>query len=68
MVAILALLDLRITSSALASALRSAELAILFVCSGGRFDRHPFANTTFETHWAVDLAGIEIKAMLQYTS
>lgn len=36
--------DLRITS--LASSLRSAELAILLVCSGGRFDRHPFANTT----------------------
>ena len=30
----------------IASSLRSAELAILFVCSGGRFDRPPFANTT----------------------
>jgi hypothetical protein len=38
--------DLRITSGSLASSLRSVELAILFVCSGGRFDKHPFANTT----------------------
>jgi len=38
--------DLRMTSSELANALRSAELAILLVGSGGRFDRHPFANTT----------------------
>jgi hypothetical protein len=38
--------DLRVTSAELANALGSVELAILFVCSGGRFDRHPFANTT----------------------
>jgi hypothetical protein len=38
--------DLRITSAGLANVLRGAEMAILFVCSGGRFDRHPFANTT----------------------
>lgn len=38
--------DLRITSAALTKCLRGVELVILFVCSGGRFDRHPFANTT----------------------
>ncbi len=30
----------------LARALAGVELVILFVCSGGRVDRHPFANTT----------------------
>jgi hypothetical protein len=30
----------------LARALARVELVILFVCSGGRVDRHPFANTT----------------------
>jgi CHAT domain-containing protein len=38
--------DLRLTSAALSKALDGVELVILFVCSGGRFDRHPFANTT----------------------
>jgi hypothetical protein len=38
--------DLRMTSAALSKALGGVELVILFVCSGGRFDRHPFANTT----------------------
>jgi len=31
---------------ALARALGGVELVILFVCSGGRIDRHPFSNTT----------------------
>jgi hypothetical protein len=31
---------------ALARALAGVELVILFVCSGGRIDRHPLANTT----------------------
>jgi hypothetical protein len=38
--------NLRATSAALANAMKKVELTILFVCSGGRFDRHPFANTT----------------------
>jgi tetratricopeptide (TPR) repeat protein len=38
--------NLRMTSAALSRALGGVELVILFVCSGGRFDRHPFANTT----------------------
>lgn len=32
--------------SALASALAGAEVVILFVCSGGRIDKHPLDNTT----------------------
>ncbi|MBP5958139.1 CHAT domain-containing protein [Pseudomonas anatoliensis] len=31
---------------ALAQALRGVELVILFVCSGGRLDKHPFDNST----------------------
>jgi tetratricopeptide (TPR) repeat protein len=38
--------DLRMTSATLSKALGGADLVILFVCSGGRLDRHPFANTT----------------------
>lgn len=30
----------------LARALKNVEVVILFVCSGGRMDRHPLANTT----------------------
>lgn len=32
--------------SALAQSLRGIELVILFVCSGGRLDKHPFDNST----------------------
>jgi hypothetical protein len=38
--------DLKLTSADLSNALTDVQLVILFVCSGGRFDRHPFANTT----------------------
>lgn len=34
------------TPSALASALAGVEVVILFVCSGGRIDKHPLDNTT----------------------
>jgi CHAT domain len=39
-------IDLRVSSDDLSKALNGVELVILFVCSGGRFDPHPFANTT----------------------
>jgi hypothetical protein len=38
--------DLTESPVALARALAGVELVILFVCSGGRVDRHPFTNTT----------------------
>jgi hypothetical protein len=38
--------DLRVASSTLSEALRGAGVVILFVCSGGRLDPHPLANTT----------------------
>lgn len=38
--------DLSESPTALANALKEAELVILFVCSGGRVDQHPHANTT----------------------
>jgi hypothetical protein len=38
--------NLRLTSDDLSKALSSVELVILFVCSGGRYDLHPFSNTT----------------------
>ncbi len=38
--------DLVESPTALANALRDVELVILFVCSGGRVDEHPHANTT----------------------
>ena len=38
--------DLTESPAALARALAGVELVILFVCSGGRVDRHPIANTT----------------------
>ena len=38
--------DLTESPVALARALAGVELVILFVCSGGRVDRHPIANTT----------------------
>jgi hypothetical protein len=37
---------LRVTASDLANALRNTGIVILFVCSGGRTDKHPGANTT----------------------
>ena len=37
---------LRVTASDLASALRNIGIVILFVCSGGRSDKHPGAHTT----------------------
>ena len=38
--------DFRATAADLARALRNVGLVILFVCSGGRSDKHPAANTT----------------------
>lgn len=38
--------DLTESAAALARALANVELVILFVCSGGRVDPHPMANTT----------------------
>ena len=38
--------DLRLTSAAASEAIRNIGVVILFVCSGGRFDRHPMASTT----------------------
>ncbi len=37
---------LRVTPDALAAALRNVGTVILFVCSGGRTDKHPGAHTT----------------------
>ena len=37
---------LRVTAADLANALRNIGIVILFVCSGGRSDKHPAANTT----------------------
>jgi hypothetical protein len=37
---------LRVTPGALAAALRNVGIVILFVCSGGRADKHPGAHTT----------------------
>ncbi len=36
---------LRMSSVALSTALRNTGVTVLFVCSGGRFDKHPLANT-----------------------
>ncbi|MET1111291.1 MAG: CHAT domain-containing protein, partial [Allosphingosinicella sp.] len=36
---------LQVTAAELANALRNIEVVILFVCSGGRADKHPAANT-----------------------
>lgn len=38
--------DLNETALSLARALANVELVVLFVCSGGRVDPHPMANTT----------------------
>jgi CHAT domain-containing protein len=35
-----------VTAADLANALRNVGIVILFVCSGGRADKHPGANTT----------------------
>jgi hypothetical protein len=37
---------LKISAADLAGALRNVDVVILFVCSGGRTDKHPAANTT----------------------
>jgi hypothetical protein len=37
---------LRVTPGALAAALRNVGIVVLFVCSGGRADKHPGAHTT----------------------
>jgi hypothetical protein len=37
---------LRVTAADLADALRNIGVVVLFVCSGGRADKHPVANTT----------------------
>ena len=38
---------LKVAAASLAIALRNVGVVILFVCSGGRVDRHPAADTTF---------------------
>ncbi|QOF72459.1 hypothetical protein IG197_05110 [Aminobacter sp. SR38] len=38
--------DMRLTPDALSTAARNAGVVILFVCSAGRFDKHPMADTT----------------------
>jgi hypothetical protein len=38
--------ELRVIGSDLACTLRNANVVILFVCSGGRLDRHPSSSTT----------------------
>lgn len=37
---------LRVTAADLANALRNIGVVVLLVCSGGRVDKHPAANTT----------------------
>ena len=37
---------LQVSPAALARSLAGVEFVVLFVCSGGRVDRHPMANTT----------------------
>lgn len=38
--------DMRLTPDAISRAARNAGVVILFVCSAGRFDKHPMADTT----------------------
>lgn len=38
--------ELRAAARRFAEAIRGAEVAVLFVCSGGRVDSHPMSNTT----------------------
>jgi hypothetical protein len=38
--------ELRTAARHLADAIRGVEVAVLFICSGGRVDSHPMANTT----------------------
>lgn len=38
--------DVKVTARELAGALRNVGVVVLFVCSGGRADQHPSANTT----------------------
>jgi hypothetical protein len=38
--------ELRSAAGRFAEAIRGAEVAVLFVCSGGRVDSHPMSNTT----------------------
>jgi hypothetical protein len=38
--------DMKITAAALSGAVRNVGVLILFVCSAGRFDKHPMAHTT----------------------
>ncbi|WP_146770283.1 hypothetical protein [Mesorhizobium hawassense] len=38
--------NMRLTPDAISSAVRDAGVVILFVCSAGRFDKHPMADTT----------------------
>jgi len=37
---------LKLTTAMMSTAVKDAGLVILFVCSAGRFDKHPLANTT----------------------
>lgn len=38
--------DMRLTSATISGAVQNAGLVVLFVCSAGRFDKHPMADTT----------------------
>lgn len=38
--------SLRVTAADVANALRNVGVVVLFICSGGRADKHPVANTT----------------------
>jgi hypothetical protein len=38
--------EFKVTSAALARSIRNVNPVILFVCSGGRLDKHPWASTT----------------------
>jgi hypothetical protein len=38
--------SLKVSAADLAGALRNVDVVVLFVCSGGRADKHPAANTT----------------------
>lgn len=38
--------DMRLTPDAISRAVRNAGVVILFICSAGRFDKHPMADTT----------------------
>ncbi|WP_421567019.1 CHAT domain-containing protein [Stenotrophomonas sp. PD6] len=52
--------ELVISPRALTQALAGTELVILFICSGGRVDRHPHANTTIGLPKLLLMAGSRV--------